>query len=287
MKVLVAGATGRLGRQVALELKRRGQQVRALVRKPESVGNVLRSQVDEVFVADLGRPETLAGACEGVEAVFSSVGAPLSLSLSESTGYREVDYAGNVNLLEEARRAGAGRFVYVSVFGAERLRGLEYVDAHEEFVAELKRSGMAHSVVRPTGFFSAMEEILKMAARGPVASIGDGSSRTNPVHEADLANVCADALEGGPAEIEVGGPTVYTRREITEMAFRALGKKPRTFRMPPPVLRLMVGSLRPFNRRLSALMSFFIAVAQTDLVAPPTGERRLEDYFYEVARKRA
>jgi uncharacterized protein YbjT (DUF2867 family) len=270
---------------VLKELKRRGYRTRALVRRDAQLTAELRDSADEVFVGDVTRPATLAGACDGADVVFSAVGASLALARGGAT-FREIDFHGNKNLLDAARAAGVGKFVYVSVFGAERLAATDYVRAHEDFVAELRRSGMPHTVVRPTGFFSAMEEILRMARRGPVMSIGDGASRTNPIHEADVADVCAAAIEDERPEIEVGGPEVFERREITALAFAALGKRPRTFRMPAALVRLLLAPLRFFDARLYALLDFFVAVAQVDAVAPPAGTRRLQDYFREIVDRR-
>lgn len=282
-KVLVAGAAGQLGRRVLAELRVRGYATRALVRE-EARAAELGGEADETIVGDVTRPETLVRACLGVDVVVSAVGASLALKRGGAS-FREVDYAGNKNLLAAALAAGVGKFVYVSVFGAERLGESEYVRAHEDFVAELKRSRVAHAVVRPTGFFSAMGEILRMARRGlPVMSVGGGAARTNPIHEADLARVCADAVDGERESIEVGGPEVFTRQEIAEMAFAALGKRPKTLRVPGRVMRLMIAPLGLFDARLHALMSFFVAVSEVDAVAPAYGSRRLKDYFAELAR---
>ncbi|HEX8853149.1 MAG TPA: NAD(P)H-binding protein, partial [Pyrinomonadaceae bacterium] len=158
-RVLVAGAPGQLGRYVLAELRRRGYRTRALVRDASRAAT-LQGEADETVSGDVTRPETLAHVCEQVDVVFSAVGAPLSLKRGGAS-YREVDFEGNRNLLAAARAAGVRRFVYVSVFGAERLRESEYVRAHEDFVQELQRSGLAHTVVRPTGFFSAMGEMLR------------------------------------------------------------------------------------------------------------------------------
>jgi hypothetical protein len=49
-----------------------------------------------------------------------------------------------------------------------------------------------------------------MARRGRVWLIGSGQSRVNPIHGADLAVACADAIEGADGDIEVGGPETMT-----------------------------------------------------------------------------
>lgn len=282
-KVLIAGATGQLGRHVVNELRRRGYATRALVRDPSRL-NELKQLPGEFFIGDATQPATLRGVCDGVDVVFSSLGAPLTLARTRGgLTYRDVDYAANKNLLAEALRAGVGKFIYVSVFGAELMTDSPYVRAHEDFVRELKNSPINYTVIRPTGFFSAHTEIIEMARRGAVMLIGKGDKRTNPIHEEDLAVVCAEAIKAPQGEIAVGGPEAYTRRETVELAFAALGKTPKIYRMPVWAVSLMLKPLRLFDPRLYEMMSFLVAVMQRDVVAPPTGTRSLARFMREAA----
>jgi len=280
-RVLVAGASGHLGRCVARELKARGWIVRAHARQPGR----LDGTADEAVRGDLRDPATLGPACAGVHVVFCCAGASMNLgALRDRRGPVEVDWRGNANLLAAARSAGVRRFVYVSVFGAEGMRALEYTGAHERFADELRASGMEHAIVRPTGFFSFFGEIAKMAKRGRGVVIGGGEARTNPIHEADLAEVCADAAVGEAAEIAAGGPEIFTRAEIVELAFRAVGRPPkRPMHVPPGVFRGAAAVIRPLNRRIAAFRAFGAEVSQVDCVAPAYGTRRLEDYFRTFA----
>lgn len=279
-RVLVAGASGQLGRHVVSELRRRGYRVRALSRRPERLADL----VDEIVRGDLLDPASLAAACDGVDGVFSCAGASMDLNdLRDRRGPLEVDWGGNRNLLAAARAAGVLRFVYVSVYGGGAMRHLAYADAHERFVDELAGSGVDHPVIRPTGFFSFFGEMVKMAQRGRGIVIGTGEVRTNPIHEADLARVCADALAGGAREVPVGGPEALTRAEIVYAAFRALGRPPKLTRVPPGFFRAAAVVAKPLNPRLAALLAFGAEVSQVDCVAPAHGTRRLEDYFRTLA----
>lgn len=283
-RVLVAGATGQLGRHVAGELGRRGWRVRALARDPGRLA-ALGLPAEGAIRGDLADPASLRAACAGVDAVVSCAGASMRLGgLRDRRGFAEVDRDGNRALLEAARAAGVRRFVYVSVFGADRLRDTAYVDAHEQFVEALAASGMEHAVVRPTGFFSFLGELVRMAAKGRGAIIGDGGALTNHVHEADVAAACADALAGDAREIALGGPETFTRREMVEMAFRAVGRAPRIVRVPPAAFRTVAALAGPVNPRIAALLEFGTEVSLVDCVAPARGTHRLEDYFRTVAR---
>lgn len=279
-KVLLAGATGRLGRHVRSELESRGHAVRALARDPcNFAGEDL-----EVFGCDARNVESVRGACVGVESVISALGGSLALRYTApNASYRDVDLQANLNLLAEAKRARVRKFVYVSLYGAESLRGLGYVDAHEEFVAALAASGIDYAVVRPTGFFYVFDEVFKMARRGRALLVGRGDTRTNPIHEAEVARACVEALEGDVNELNVGGPDVYTRLEVAVLAFEALGKRSKVTSLPAGLMCALIKPLKFYDRRLYDLLEFGAAVSTTDVVAPLYGTRRLKEHFRGLA----
>jgi uncharacterized protein YbjT (DUF2867 family) len=280
-RVLVAGATGYLGGYVVQELKQRGYFVRALARKPERLVPLGQSP-DETVCGEVTRPETLEQVCDGIDVVFSSVGITRQ---KDGLSFRDVDYQGNKNLLDAARRAGVTRFVYVSVLDGPNLRQLDIVRAHEEFVDELERSGIDYSVLRPTGYFSDMGEIYDMARKGRVYLIGDGRTRTNPIHGADLAVRCADAVEGGDREIPLGGPDTMTWREIAELALRAQNRPAKITCIPAWVMWTVVYVTRLFSRHYAELMAFFTTLATRDVVGPVAGTRTLEAHYASLGEK--
>lgn len=119
-KILVAGATGQLGRLVVQELKHRGYAVHTLARNPDKLSGIA---VDKRFSADLSRAETLRGVCDGIDAVISCPGASMKMNTSgDRKSFYEIDHRGNTSLLEEAKRTGVPKFVYVSLAEAARLR---------------------------------------------------------------------------------------------------------------------------------------------------------------------
>lgn len=282
-RILVAGCSGRLGHYVVEALKREGHFVRGLC--PDfDVFPEVASQCDEAVSADLTKPDSIRNVCDSIDIVFSAAGASLDpKAIGDRSSYLSVDFRGNINLLDEAKRSNAQRFVYVSVFGAQNNRHLTYADAHEKFIDELKASGISYGVLRPTGFFGVFKEIFDMAAMGRAVQIGDGSAKTNPIHEADLAEACVEMMVGDDTERDIGGPEVLTRLRTTELAFEALGKPSKISDIPPTVFKIAGLLVRPINKRIHDLLDFGREVSLSEVVAPPYGSRKLADYYEELA----
>lgn len=280
MRLLVAGSTGYLGRHLVRELKDRGHRVRALVRDPARLAPV-RDAVDEVFTADATDREALAGCCDGIDAVVSAIG--LVGRRSRQTCW-DVDRGANRNLLDEALRAGAGRFVYSSVVRAPALEKLELVRAKRAFERDLRDSGMAHTILLPNGFFSDFDEYLAMARKGRVYVFGDGGFRATPVDGADVAAAAADALGADAAEVEIGGPEVLTHEQIARAAFSALGRTPRITHVPAGLLRAGLALMRRVTPlRVHGVAEFPLTVLTHDVLSPTTGRRHLADHFQRAA----
>lgn len=287
MRVLVAGASGRVSREVAAILKRRGHYVRS-VSKDAGRARRLEGVVDDVRVADATDARSLEGTCGEVDVVVSALGAPVSPNGGGRRSYADVDLRANLNLLSEAQRAGVRRFVYLGVYTEPVYANTAYVSAHSEVEAAVRTSGLAYGFVRTTGIFGALAELLDMARKGPVPLIGDGSATTNPVDEHDVAEALAEAVEAsGQTEIDLGGPETLTRRQIAQAAFTALGRPTRFIELPVWLMRLIGGAYRFFNRRMGELLEFVILVSTNSCVAPARGTRRLDDYFRARASEKA
>jgi uncharacterized protein YbjT (DUF2867 family) len=278
MKILVAGASGALGRHLVPLLESAGHSLILLSRRPPSSSGGRQ--------ADLTVPRSLDGVCRDAEIVISCAGASLQLNFSQPTSFHDIDYLGNNNLLAEARRSGVRKFVYVAAAGQVPLGHTAYIQAHEHFVSALCDSGLPHTIVRLTGFFYVFAAFLDMAARGFIPMAGDGFARTNPIHEADAAEACLAAIASPLSSIEAGGPEVFARLRLLELAFDALGRIPRIKRAPGILMRAPLLFLKPLHPRLHDLVEFGLAVSQTDVIAPRFGRKRIGDYLRVEALRR-
>jgi uncharacterized protein YbjT (DUF2867 family) len=272
MRVLVAGASGHLGRALVAELRERGNEVRALVRDASRA-----PQADEVVVADAA-VVPLDDALAGVDTVFSVLGGSSRVDRGPRKPFARLDTVPNLNLLRAAERLHVKRFGYVAMLDGPRYRDNPYCGAHEDVVDALRASPVAATIVRANGFFSAYDELIDQARKGRARHVGDPAARSNPIHDADLAVVCADALEEGADEVEVGGPETFTRREELELINEIVGRGRTAKRVPGALSRAAPVLLRPLDPRRAAMLDFLNRICSTDVIGPPHGERRFAAY---------
>jgi len=288
-RVLVAGASGYIGRYAAVAYKKRGWFVRALVREREKVKTpgpsgepALEGVVDEIVTGDATKPDTLHGIAEGIDTIFSSMGLRSS---KPGMTYHDVDFLGNVNILQEVLHDEARKFVYVSIFKADEMMEMQIVKAHEAFVKALKDSGMDYSILRPNAYFPDMAQFQNMAASGVIVWPGDGSLTINPIHGEDMGEICVDAAIPGHQEIDIGGPDIFTYKELFTLSFTSINKQPRIIFIPLWFVKNVHAFIKPLNARIADMLSFAIAVNEIDNTAPCYGKHHMKDFFEESGGK--
>ena len=272
--ILVAGATGYLGRFIVVELYRRGYQVRTLVRdlsRAEAPGPYgspsLTGLVADWCIGDVTNPHVTADLTHGVTGIISALGVT-----RQKADPWDIDYRANLAILDSARRHGVNNFCYVHALGAERCPA-RITRAKTAFVRELQESQMTAQVISPTGYFSDMAQVLDMVRRGRVVLLDD-AVRINPIHGLDVARVCVDRhVAGVSGEWRIGGPEVLTWREVAECAFRALSRPARITVLPRVARGLLVR--QPWWDGVR-----FAAWSMThDSVGESIGRQRLLDFY--------
>ncbi len=277
-KALVAGATGYLGRYVVKEFKKQGYWVRAITRNAEQLKN-LSEYIDEIVIGEVTDVGFVREICKDIDIVFSSIGITKQ---KDNLTYLDVDYQGNKNLLEDAQKEGVSKFIYVSVFNAEKMNNLKGIQAKLKFTGALKSSGLDYAIVNPNGFYSDMLDYLSMAKQGRGFVFGTGENRMNPIHGEDLAEICVKAADGNEKEINIGGPDVLTHNEILAYAFESYGKTKKISRIPIWIRNAILTILRKFTSvKTYGPLEFFMTVLAMDMVAPSYGKFHLKDFFLE------
>ncbi len=281
-KVLVCGGTGYIGGHVIDGLKEHGYWVRALARNPKKLDG---KNVDDTFVGEATKAETLKGLCDGVDIVFSSIGFH---SGSKKPTLWDIDYQGNLNILEEARKAGVKHVIFISTMGGPAMaQHSDLALAREKVIDWLKESGLNYTVFRPTGYFNDITFIFdKIAAKGEITLYGNPDVRMNPLHARDFADLVIKAIETPEwinIEKDVGGPEIFTRRQLAEMAFRVLGKEPKIKVAPLWQFAIIMNVMRFVNFNIYHLFKFLHFTWDTPwMAATKNGSRKLEDHWISL-----
>lgn len=282
--IVVAGATGYVGRHVVQVLHERGHRVRALVRsrqRAEEVGAFnapsLRGRVAEWRTVDYLLPDSLTDTCAGADRVVSALGVT-----RQKASPWQIDFLGNLNLLAEAERHGLASFAYVNVLHSDSGTSLTMRSKHA-FSEVLRRSRVVPQIINPSGYFSDISDFVLMAQHGIGFVLGDGSAKVNPVHGADLAAFIVDRMTEPGGSWDVGGPDTFSYLELERLAFRIVERRPHILRLGPGATRALNWTADRGSARVSNLTRFFLESLVVDAVGAPTGERHLEPYLRSIA----
>ena len=268
--MLVVGATGLVGSAICQKLAERGEKVRALVRATSSKEKVeaLRSSGVELCIGDLKDRQSLAAACRGVDAVISTASSTLSRQPGDSI--ESVDAAGQLNLVNAAKAANAGRFLFLSF---RRPAGLSFpLDDAKQHVEQAIKS-LNFTIIQASFF---MEVWLSPAlgfdyANATARIYGLGTNPISWVSFRDVADVCALALRHRAAErrvIEFGGPEALSPLEVVARFEKISGKSFRLEHVPEPMLLSQFhGATDSLQKSFAALMLGYSRGDAMDMVS--------------------
>ncbi len=230
--VTIFGGSGFVGSQIVRALAKRGARIRVAVRRPwqayrlRMLGDV--GQI-EIVQSNVRVPETIDAALDGAEAVVYAVG---TLFESGKQDFAALQAEGPARVAEAAVRAGATRFVLISAIGADPHSDAKYARTKAEGEAAVRAAFPAATILRPSvvfgqgdGFFTRFAELALISPVLPL--FGGGETRFQPVFVADVARAVARALEDPAAAgvtFELGGPTVYSFRQLMELMLAEIGR---------------------------------------------------------------
>lgn len=202
MKMLVTGATGRVGRYLVEQLNQTGHHVRALTR------NAARANFPdgvEVVEGDLTKPATLASALEGI------------------TGLHLINFGGDDYAPLQTGQEIVAMAEKAKVKRVTVLRGGEKGTLEQA----VESSSLAWTMLEPVEFMSGALDWAESIRSEGVARMGFASRKTAIVHDADIASVAASVLteDGhGGKTYNISGPEVLTPREMVRTIGKAIGR---------------------------------------------------------------
>lgn len=234
--VTLIGGGGFAGRYVAQALLKAGARVRVAQRDPRSawflkpLGGLGQTQF---VAADVRRPDSLARALAGSDAVVNLAGA-------FGRDAYPINTAGAENGAKAAAAAGASAFVHISAIGADPEARSDYGRSKGEGEQLVRAAFPGATILRPSFMFGREDQFVNrfaaLIARAPVVPVLRGQTRMQPVYVADVAaavvKALADPAAYGGKTFELGGPEVMTFTGFHHWLAEAIGRKARVIELP-------------------------------------------------------
>mgnify|MGYP006426861377 CR=1 FL=1 len=246
MNILIAGATGTLGRQVVRRALDEGHQVKCLVRNPRKA-TFLKEWGANLVKGDLCQPETLPRTLEGVDAVIDTATARPTDSLS----IKEVDWDGKVAFIQAVQAAGVKRYVFFSILNAENypdvpLMNIKYCT--EQFLAE---TDLDYTILRPCGFMQGLipQYAIPILDNQAVWVAGE-STPIAYMDTLDIAKFAVRAVEvpeTAKKTFPLAGSRAWTAEEIINLCENLSGKSAKVSRLPTGLLQFLARAMRFFE----------------------------------------
>lgn len=238
--VVVAGATGNQGGAVVDALLDSGAwTVSALTRDPASpAARALATRGADVVAGDMSDAGSLRAALAGAHAVFS-------VQNSRTAGL-DGEVRQGKTLIDAAATAGVHHFVYSSVGGAERVRGIPHFDTKWQIEEHLRASGLAWTILRPTTFATVFTMRGASVGLSMMAATLGTDNTLQMIAVSDIGVFARLAFERpeqftGQA-IEIAGDELTVPR--IAQTLRASGHRVRYTRLPKSLLKLIGSEAR-------------------------------------------
>ena len=232
-RTAVLGGSGFIGRYIVQRLAARGDVIPVGCRRAEEA-KFLKPLGDVGQIATLnltiGDEQILPAFLAGNDALVNCVGI---LRESGSQTFDRVHHTGPARLARLAREAGIERFVHISAIGADPRSSSAYARTKAAGEAAVRDAFPTVTILRPSVVFGAEDHFFNqfatMATISPVLPlIGGGHTRFQPVYVGDVADAvlkCLDDPTTAGRTYELGGPKVYTFRELIELVLGEIRRK--------------------------------------------------------------
>ncbi len=302
MTLLIVGATGTLGRQIARRALDEGYPVRCLVRSMRKAA-FLKEWGAELVVGNICDPSTLAPALAGVTAIIDAATA----RATDSASIKRIDWDGQVALIQAAVAAKVDRFIFFSILGAENYPNVPLMEIKRCTELFLAESGLNYTILRPAGFMQGLigQYAIPILEGQPVWMTGESS----PIAYMDTQDVAKFAVraisvpETNKRSFPIVGNRAWSGKEIISFCERQSGKEARITNVPIGVIRIMRQTLRFFEwswnaadrlaftevlatgKPLTANMDEVYQVFGIESQEIGTLEAYLQEYFSRIMRK--
>ncbi len=246
----VFGGSGFIGRYIVKRLAAAGHVVRVAVRDPEAAAFLKpMGGVGQIvpLAASITDDAAVARAVAGAGIVVNTVGI---LAERRPGDFTRLQAEGPGRLGRLSAEAGVARLVHLSAIGADAASASQYARTKAEGEAALRAAFPSAIILRPSLVFGAEDQFFNrfgaMASLSPALPVISGATRFQPVYVGDVADAVMAALADPAAQgrtFELGGPRVWTFRELLAWILVETRRKRLLLPIPPALARLQASIL--------------------------------------------
>jgi NADH dehydrogenase len=238
--VTVFGASGLIGRHTVQALARAGYRIRACVRYPNlahylpPMGTVGQIQLMKCNVLD---EDSVARAVQGSSAAINLVGI---LYPAGGQNYEDIHIEAPQTIAKAAKAAGVETLLHVTTMGISEESESNYSRSKAEGENAIREIFPNATLIKPSivfgpedNFFNKFAWLARVAPVLPL--VGGGHTKFQPVFVADVADAitkCVGEASTRGKTYELGGPAIYSFKEMIQAILHATGRKNPLLPMP-------------------------------------------------------
>ena len=250
MKILLVGATGTLGRQIAKKAVQEGHEVRCIVRNPRKA-SFLQEWGCELTKGDLLIKDDISYALQDIEAVIDAA----TCRPDDSKSIYETDWEGKLNLFNQCELKGVKRIIFLSILLTEEFRNVPLMDV--KFCTEklLEKSQFNYTIFKCAAFMQGVIGQFAIPILDSQAVWMSGApTKIAYINTQDMANIIISSIDKSntyKSTLPLVGPKAWNANEIISLCEKYSKRKAKIFRVADFILKATQSAVSFFEDSLN------------------------------------
>ena len=302
MKILLVGATGTLGRQIAKNAVENGHEVRCIVRNPKKA-SFLQEWGCELTKGDLLRQDDISYALQDIEAVVDAA----TSRPDDSKSIYETDWEGKLNLYNECEVNGIKRVIFLSILLTEQFRNVPLMDVKYCTEKLLEKSNFDYTIFKCAAFMQGVISQFAIPILDSQAVWMSGTpTKIAYINTQDMARIIVSSLQNPDTHrisLPLVGPKAWDANEIIALCEKYSKRKAKIFRVADFILkatqsavsffqdslnvaeRLAFAEVTSSGKELNADMKKTLSLLDIEESEMTSLESYIQEYYQQILRR--
>tara|TARA_Y100001933_G_scaffold254514_1_gene296238 strand:- start:1179 stop:2141 length:963 start_codon:yes stop_codon:yes gene_type:complete len=250
MKILLVGATGTLGRQIAKNAIENGHEVRCIVRNPRKA-SFLQEWGCELTKGDLLRKEDIRYALQDIEAVVDAA----TSRPEDSKSIYDTDWEGKLSLFNVCEEKGIKRVIFLSILLTEQFRNVPLMDIKYCTEKLLEKSSFDYTIFKCAAFMQGVIGQFAIPILDSQAVWMSGTpTKIAYINTQDMARIIVTSLDNPNTHrmsLPLVGPKAWDANEIISLCEKHSKRKAKVFRVADFILKATQSAVSFFQDSLN------------------------------------